>query len=126
MFQTELFRVDVTYQKDKLYGIWGVPAYLKSETLDYDDPLSSWKKICKVYPWAEFAFYAPLDQPDSPYFGFKDFGDVSTIIMCAISEPNSYKPTPAVILETTEHEFRVRGKYKLAWGQNCVGFAIEN
>lgn len=59
------FTCDSSYVKDRLYGVWGVPMYMKGIALPYDNERHAFMLIKRFYPVANFAAYSTL--PDDYY-----------------------------------------------------------
>ena len=130
-YQIEMFNVNVSFRKDCLFGVWGVPMVQKKITLDYSDPMSSWRSIAKAYPWANFAFYSKENTAGEPFLSFSKFADVETVVGCLMSDGSNeqyMQPKAAKILETTVHRFYHENetKFTLAWGESCVGVACKH
>jgi len=56
------FTCDSLYMKDRLYGVWGVPMYMKGVALPYDNVRHAFMLIKKYYPMAYFAAYSIIGQ----------------------------------------------------------------
>ncbi len=136
-FQIEMFRVNVSITKDRLFGVWGVPMDMKNIKLDYDKPMEAWRKVVRAYPFSNFAYYTRENDPDQKrLLGFQSFAEVETLVACLLSDGDRNKdkqyivnPKPAKVIETTTHSFYQDSdgdtSFTLAWGEDYVGFACK-
>lgn len=104
-----------TVAKDRLYGVWGVPAQLKGIQLDYGRPDLAWDMVAGEFPLANFAFYG-----DSSNRSFRHVRDV----VCDLLEyPVIQEQRCPLSLRT----LTCRGvSLVAAWDAQCLGLAFDS
>jgi hypothetical protein len=103
-----MFDCQASIQKDRLYGVWGVPFTMKKMQLDYCRPDLAWNSIEKHYPEAAYAFYAPSWAPDQPFNGFSGFASVKQVVLNMLEyqqlRPGTHTRMPTNIEKITFQE----------------------
>eukprot|EP00300_Choanocystis_sp_HF-7_P034615 c4748_g1_i1.p1 GENE.c4748_g1_i1~~c4748_g1_i1.p1 ORF type:complete len:434 (+),score=82.15 c4748_g1_i1:69-1370(+) len=113
-----MFACSCSFPKDKLYGVWGVPMYMKGVDLPYDDPVRAWNLILEHYPQANFALYHNPQDPHKPLPGHVNFNNVNDV-MAQILGVSSYSEPERVLQHRRYWE---NDQVVISVGEECVAF----
>ena len=102
-WETQLFNCQCERKKDRLFGIWGVPMYMKGIALPYDDLRVATQLVRKYYPSACFTLYNTcpyesghvLDWKSTPLTTFTCVRDVEDVLLAILGEPIDIARTTA-------------------------------
>ena len=128
------YRCKVTFSKDRLYAIWGIPCYLHDIPLDYNDANKSWDRIEKQFPDACYAFYTLLPETsDSAVIRdnsneFREFVSVKDIVLNTLGEKKLTSDDVRMIHGQKEFKFHCNPNktYLVIWDNEYIGIACDS